>query len=328
MAEPMASSAAAMDGSLRISPCNLCPRLCGARRDAGERGACGADARIFAARAALHFWEEPVISGERGSGTVFFSRCPLGCVYCQNADIAAADAGVEVTVERLAEVFVGLQDQGALNVNCVTPTHHSLAIAEAVRRARAHGLAVPIVWNTSGYERREAIRMLEGTVDVYLADYKYADGALAQRYSRARDYPEVALAAIGEMLSCTASPAYDEVDGMLRMTRGVIVRHMVLPGAAEASMRALDALHSEFGGDVLYSIMNQYTPVLESRAASGSERARSALDRFPELGQRVGDEEYERVLDYADRLGIDDYFWQQGPAAQESFIPAWNGEGL
>ena len=302
--------------------------MCGAKRDAGERGACGADARIFAARAALHFWEEPVISGARGSGTVFFSRCPLGCVYCQNADIASDDAGVEVTVEELAEAFLRLQAQGALNVNCVTPTHHSMAIAEAVRVARHRGLAIPIVWNTSGYERRETIRMLERTVDVYLTDFKYADEDLARRYSHAGDYPHVALDAIGEMLSCAGEPVFDEVDGAPRMTRGVIVRHMVLPDAADASMRALDVLFNTFGNRVLYSIMNQYTPVLATKAAAGDARAKSVLGRYPELGERVLDAEYERVLDHADHLGIEDYFWQQGPAAQESFIPEWNGEGL
>lgn len=317
-----------MGASLRISPCNLCPRLCGARRDAGERGACGSDARIFAARAALHFWEEPVISGTRGSGAVFFSRCPLGCVYCQNADIASDDAGVEVTVEQIADAFLRLQAQGALNVNCVTPTHHSMAIAGAVRIARGRGLGIPVVWNTSGYERCETIRMLEGTVDVYLADFKYADEGLARRYSHAGDYPHVALDAIGEMLACAGKPAFDEVEGAPRMTRGVIVRHMVLPEAADASMRALDVLFEAFGNRVLYSIMNQYTPVLATKAAAGDAHAKAVLDRFPELGRPVSDAEYERVLDHADRLGIEDYFWQQGPAAQESFIPEWNGEGL
>lgn len=324
----MAFSAGDMDGSLRISPCNLCPRLCGARRDEGERGVCGADARIFAARAALHFWEEPVISGKRGSGAVFFSRCSLGCVYCQNAEIATADSGIAVTVEELADAFLGLQDQGALNINCVTPTHHSIAIAEAVSIARSRGLRVPIIWNTSGYERCEAIRLLKGTVDVYLADFKYADAGLARDYSHAVDYPEVALAAIGEMLESVGAPEFDEVDGAPRMIHGVIVRHMVLPGATSASMRALDAIYGAFGNKVLYSIMNQYTPVLATRAAADDMRAQTVLERFPELGMRVSDSEYERVLDYADDLGIEDYFWQQGPAAQESFIPEWNGQGL
>ncbi len=324
----MAFSAGFMGGSLRISPCNLCPRLCGARRDEGERGVCGADARIFAARAALHFWEEPVISGTRGSGTVFFSRCSLGCVYCQNAEIASDDAGIEVSVEGLADAFLRLQNQGALNINCVTPTHHSLAIVEAVHMARSSGLEVPIVWNTSGYERREAIRMLEGAVDVYLTDFKYADVDLARKYSHAGDYPEVALAAIGEMLTCSGEPEFDEVDDAPRMVRGVVVRHMVLPGAAEESMRVLDALYGAFGNRVLYSIMNQYTPVLSTRADAGDKQAQAVLERFPELGARVTDADYERVLDHADAIGIEDYFWQQGPAALESFIPDWNGEGL
>lgn len=269
------------------------------------------------ARAALHFWEEPPLSGEAGSGAVFFAHCPLRCVYCQNAEIAAGKAGLTVDVGRLADICLELQGIGALNVNFVTPTHYSLAIREAVARAREAGLGIPVVWNTSGYERVETVRALNGTADVWLADFKYADPTLAKRYSNAPDYPEIALAAIAEMASFGA-PAFDEVDGMPRMTKGVIVRHLVLPGALEQSKRALRMLFSRFGNDVLYSVMNQYTPVMGP----------AALKRYPELGGRVSDEEYEELLDYADGLGIDDYFWQEGPAAQESFIPAWDGTGV
>ena len=317
-----------MADTLRISPCNICPRMCGAHRSEGQRGRCGADDRVFAARAALHFWEEPVISGERGSGTVFFDRCPLGCIYCQNAEIASRDIGNEMTSARLAQVFIALQEKGALNINCVTPTHHSLAIAEAVAIARKAGLVIPIVWNTSGYERCETIRALAETVDVYLADFKYADEQLAERYSHACDYPGVAHAAIRAMVETAGAPEFDEEDGQPRMTGGVIVRHMVLPGAVEASKKALKLLYGAFGNDVLYSIMNQYTPVLVKRAESGDTSAKNAVENFPELAHRVTGEEYESVLDYADALGIEDYFWQEGPAAIESFIPAWDGTGL
>ena len=302
---------------LQTSPCNLCPRLCGARRDEGQVGACGAGPAVRVARAALHFWEEPPLSGEAGSGTVFFSHCPLQCVYCQNADIAAGRAGREIGVERLADICLELQEQGALNVNFVTPTHYSLAIREAVALARARGLHVPVVWNTSGYERAEAVQALAGTVDVWLADFKYADAQLAQRYSHEPDYPQVALAAIDEM-AALGTPDFDEVDGLARMTKGVIVRHLVLPGALEQSKRALELLYGRFGDSVLYSVMNQYTPVISGQA----------LARFPELGRRVSDAEYEELLDFADSLGMRDYFWQEGPAAEESFIPAWDGTGV
>lgn len=303
--------------TLRTSPCNLCPRLCGARRDEGQRGSCGAGSDLSVARAALHFWEEPPLSGEAGSGAVFFSHCPLKCVYCQNADIAAGKAGLTIGEDRLADICLELQEQGALNVNFVTPTHYSLPIMRAVAMARDRGLRVPVVWNTSGYERAEAVRALSDTVDVWLADFKYAEAQLARRYSNAPDYPETALAAIGEMAALGA-PAFDEVGGQPRMTKGVIVRHLVLPGSLGQSKRALKMLFDRFGNDVLYSIMNQYTPVMAS----------SALERFPELASRVPDGEYEELLDFADALGIEDYFWQEGPAAEESFIPSWDGTGV
>ena len=311
-----ACTAASVD-TLRTSPCNLCPRLCGARRDEGQRGVCGAGADVVVARAALHFWEEPPLSGEAGSGAVFFAHCPLRCVYCQNAAIAAGKAGTAIGAERLADICLELQGQGALNVNFVTPTHYSTAIMRAVAQARERGLAIPVVWNTSGYERACAVRALADTVDVWLADFKYADPQLAKRYSNAPDYPEVALDAIAQMASLGAL-TFDEVGGQPRMTKGVIVRHLVLPGALEQSKRALEMLYSRFGDSVLYSIMNQYTPVMPA----------SALDRFPELGSRVPDAEYDELLDFADALGMQDYFWQEGPAAEESFIPAWDNTGV
>ena len=295
--------------AISSSPCNLCPRMCGARRDEGERGVCGADGRMMVARAALHFWEEPPLSGEAGSGAVFFSHCPLRCVYCQNAMIAAGEVGWEVDVERLAGICLDLQGQGALNVNFVTPTHYSLLVRDAVATARSRGLALPVVWNTSGYERVEVVEALADTVDVWLADFKYADPDLARECSRAADYPEVALSAIGKMVELAGEPT---CDGRGRMTGGVIVRHLVLPGAVDNSKRALAALWERFGDAVLYSIMNQYTPVID----------------HPIFGRPTSPEEYEAVLDFADGLGIEDYFWQDGPAAAESFIPSWTGEGV
>lgn len=295
--------------------CDLCPRRCGADRAAGERGACGADGRLVVARAALHFWEEPPISGSRGSGTVFFAHCPLHCVYCQNAVIAAGEAGAAVSVERLAGICLELQAQGALNVNFVTPTHYAPEAREAVALARSQGLALPVVWNTSGYETCAAVRANAGTADVYLTDFKYADSALAARYSHAPDYPEVALAALAAMAEQTGPPAFDEVGGEPRLARGTVVRHLMLPGALEDSKRVVRLVHERFGGGVLLSLMNQYTPV------------RSFPDH-PELARRVPDEDYERLLDYADELGVEDYFWQEGGAAEDSFIPPFDLTGV
>ena len=315
-------------GELLPSACDLCPRACGVDRAAGERGTCGADDRLVVARAALHFWEEPPVSGTRGSGTVFFSNCPLRCAYCQNAVIAAGEAGGAVSVERLAAICLELEAQGALNVNLVTPTHYAPQARAAVAEARRRGLAVPVVWNTSGYETVQAVRANAGTVDAYLTDFKYADGALAARYSQAPDYPAVALAALEAMVQQAGAPAFDQVDDQPRLTGGVVVRHLVLPGALEDSKRVVRMVHERFGSDVLLSLMNQYTPVIADAAKAGDARAQRALQRSPELAGRVPDEDYERLLDFADALGVQDYFWQEGGAAEESFIPPFDLTGV
>lgn len=308
-----------MSESLPTS-CDWCPRSCGANRAAAECGICGADDTLLVARAALHFWEEPPISGDAGSGTVFFSNCPLHCAYCQNADIAAGRAGAVVTVERLTTIFHELAAQGALNINLVTATHYLQQVVTAVRCARAEGLALPVVWNTSGYETVAAVRALAGTVDVYLTDFKYAYAETAARYSHAPDYPEVALAAIDEMVCQTGLCEYDEVDGQERLVRGVVVRHLMLPGCEEESLAAVRLLHERYGNQVRLSLMNQYTPVLAPQSP--------AAQRCPELLCRVPEDSYERLLDFADELGIDDYFWQDGPAAEESFIPPFDLTGV
>lgn len=280
------------------------------------------------ARAALHFWEEPVLSGARGSGTVFFGGCPLRCLYCQNAVIAQGEAGKAVSTRDVAAMALDLQAQGALNLNLVTPTHFAPLVRRAVAIARDGGLSLPVVWNTSGYETVSAIRGNRGTVDVYLTDFKYASAKLAQRYSSTPDYREVALAALDAMVEEAGEPAFDEVDGAPRMTGGVIVRHLLLPGALEDSEAVVSLLHERYGSAVLVSLMNQYTPVLADRAASGDASAQAQMSRFPELAQRVSDEDYERLLDFADGLGMEDYFWQDGEAAQESFIPAFDLTGV
>lgn len=308
--------------------CHECPRGCGANRAAGERGLCGADECLMVARAALHFWEEPPISGEDGSGTVFFAGCPLRCVYCQNADIALGEHARAITVERLAAIMGELEGAGALNINCVTPTHYGPQIREAVALAREAGMELPVLWNTSGYETVEAVRANRGLVDAYLTDFKYADAALARRYSRAADYPEVALAALAAMVEEAGEPRYDEYRGQERLVGGVVVRHLMLPGALENSKAVVRLLHERFGNALRLSLMNQYTPVLARSAAGGNARAASVLAMAPELANTVSDAEYEELLDYADALGVQDYFWQEGGAAEESFIPAFDFTGV
>ncbi|MBO4352848.1 MAG: radical SAM protein [Eggerthellaceae bacterium] len=301
-----------------INPCNLCPRRCGALRSEGHTGVCGANDQVYIARAALHFWEEPPLSGERGSGALFFSHCPLSCVYCQNRTISAGGAGVPVSIDRLSEICLELQEQGALNINCVTPTHYSIALSEAIGIARKRGLTIPVVWNTSGYECADIIRWLKGTVDVYLDDFKYLSKERAGQYSHVEDYPEIAIEALDAMLETVGTPRFDDVDGNQRLIRGVVVRHLMLPEGIDESMSIIETLYNRYGNDVLYSIMNQYTPVM-----SAHER-----ENFPELAISVPEEDYERLLDFADSLGMEEYYWQEGPAALESFIPTWDGTGV
>lgn len=278
------------------------------------------------ARAALHFWEEPPISGEAGSGTIFFAHCPLGCVYCQNRTISHSEVGERASVDRLAEMMLDLQGQGALNINCVTPTHYAPTIREAVRVARERGMTLPIVWNTSGYETVEAVRANEGTVDVYLTDFKYADAELGERYSHVPDYPERALAALDAMVDAVGAPTFDVYHGEERMTRGVIVRHLLLPGHLDDSKRVVRLLHERYGDRIRLSLMNQYTPVLATAAEAGDAEAARILERHPNLQDAVSEAAYEELLDHADTLGVTDYFWQQGETCRESFIPAFAAE--
>lgn len=278
---------------------------------------CGAGADLVVARSALHFWEEPPISGTAGSGTVFFSHCPLRCVYCQNHEIAAGAAGKAISVERLSELFSELEAQGALNVNLVTPTHYLPQIKWAIDAARARGLEVPIVYNTSGYESPEAIRSLAGYVDVYLTDFKYWSREPARAYSHAADYRAVATAALDEMVAQTGPCTYRAVWGEAEpvLARGTVVRHMLLPGLLDDSKAIVSFLAERYGSAIALSLMNQYTPL-------------RTFFEHPELNERVRSEEYESLLDFADALGIEDYFWQEGGAAAESFIPAFDGSGV
>lgn len=298
-----------------LSACELCPRRCRADRAAGERGVCGATDTLRLARAALHFWEEPPISGEAGSGTVFFSGCPLKCVYCQNHEISTGNFGIDVSPERLAQIMLELQDQGALNINLVTATHYAHLLPEAIVAAHARGLVVPIVYNTSGYERVEAVRELDDLVDIWLTDFKYADAGLGRALSHVPDYPSVAQSALIEMARQLERHGGGAARADGTWTRGIIVRHLVLPGHAEDSCRVLDLIWDAVG-DVPISVMNQYTPNAAMRAAGG------------ELARAVTREEYECVLDHADDLGFTQMFWQEGGAVDESFTPPFDTTGV
>lgn len=296
--------------------CRLCPRRCGVDRTTGQGGRCREGATVHAARSALHYWEEPPISGEAGSGAVFFSGCPLGCVYCQNHEISRGLAGLEVTPARLAAMMLELQSQGALNINLVTGLHFAPTVAAAVARARELGLTVPVVANTSGYELPELVRALAGTVDIWLTDFKYASNALARRLSAAPDYPEVADRALSAMLENLrdAGGRLETEEGALQ--RGIVVRHLVLPGHADDSCAVLDRVWSLCGNEADLSVMNQYTPNAACRARGG------------ELARSVSPEEYEAVLDHADDLGFERLWWQQGGTVDESFVPAFDAEGV
>ena len=296
-----------------LGSCHLCPRECGVNRLAGERGFCGlAESGVRVARAALHFWEEPCISGENGAGTVFFAGCTLRCIFCQNQAISRGEAGVEISVERLAEIFLELEQKGAANINLVTPTHYLPQIVTALDRAREAGLSLPVVYNTSGYERPEMLRLLEGRVDIYLPDAKYASEELAGSFSHVVNYPRVLLPALDEMVRQTGTLVFDE-NGMMR--KGTIIRHLALPGQGADSRRLLRLLYERYGEQVYFSIMSQYTPP-------------SAPLPVESLNRKLSRREYDRLLDYAISLGMEQAFIQEGGAASESFIPPFDLEGV
>lgn len=308
----------------------MCPRACGVNRAIGELGVCKAPAELRIGRAALHWWEEPCLVGEQGSGAVFFSYCPLGCVYCQNEDLVVG-AGIEVGFEQFKQTLLRLQnEEHAANINLVTPSHYVPTIAEALRQLRkvsaeefpesnvvdggssGDRLVIPVVYNTSSYDSVESLRQLKGLVDIYLADFKYVSPEVARKLSHAANYPEVALVALDEMVAQVGFWS-ENAQGLLE--KGIIVRHLVLPGHIEESFQVLRVLHERYGNKIRLSIMNQYTPL------------RGDLVRYG-LSGKVSNEEYESVLDYADYLGIEDYFWQEGGAATESFIPTFDGTGV
>lgn len=290
--------------------CNLCPRKCGAvRTETQGNGYCRMPALSVLARAALHMWEEPPISGTNGSGTVFFSGCSLGCVFCQNEEISHRDFGKPVSVERLGEICDELIAQGAHNINFVNPTHYAHVVRELQEK---HPLSVPVVWNSGGYDRVETLKVVEGAVDIYLPDLKYLDRVPAERYSAAPDYPEVATAAIREMVRQTGPCQFGE-DGLLK--KGVVIRHLVLPGQLEGAKAVMDWIAREFEpGTVLFSLMSQYTPW--GRASE-----------FPEINRKLRKSEMRIAREYMENLGLDG-FTQDGESAQREYTPAFDLTGI
>lgn len=285
--------------------------MCGVDRTAGQRGFCGADDQLYGARAALHQWEEPPISGTRGSGTVFFSHCSLRCVFCQNREISrGTEAGKRITTNRLSEIFLELQGQGAHNINLVTGTHYVPQIAEALARVRGTELQIPVVFNCGGYERVETLRMLEGLVDIYLPDFKYYSSYYAARYSAAPDYADYAIDAIDEMVRQTGTVTMD-ANGL--MTRGVIIRHLMLPGLAGDTRQVLCKIAERWGNQVMVSLMRQYTPF--------------QMEDYPEINRRITDEEYAEAVELFEQLGLNG-FLQDAESISESFIPSFRGEGI
>lgn len=292
--------------------CSLCPRMCGADRAAGQKGFCGGGNLVRVARAALHYWEEPCISGESGSGTVFFSGCTMRCVFCQNKEISRGEAGKEITVDRLAEIYLELAAKGANNINLVTPMHYAPQITAALDIARKNGLTLPIVWNTGGWERCESVAAVRDYADIWLSDFKYFDSSLGESLSKAPNYFSVATAALDQMVKQTCEPVFDQ-NGIMR--RGVIVRHLMLPGHLDDTKNVLRFLYENYGDSIWISIMNQYTPMCSD-------------PRFPELSRTVSDEEYNEAIDFACELGIENAFVQEGGTVGESFIPPFDLSGV
>jgi putative pyruvate formate lyase activating enzyme len=275
-------------------------------------GYCKVTEELVVARAALHMWEEPCISGKEGSGTVFFSGCSMGCVYCQNKNIATAKTGKKITIERLAEILIELQEKGANNINLVTPSHYVPQIVKGISIAREKGLILPIVYNCSGYEKVETLQLLDGIISVYLPDFKYMSSDIAEKYSNCSNYFEVASKAIAEMVRQVEEPTFNQ-SGM--MTKGVIVRHLTLPGYLQDSKNIIKYLYETFGDTIYISIMNQYTPLPQ-------------VEKYPEINRRIAREEYDELVDYAIEIGVENGFIQEGETASESFIPEFDNEGV
>lgn len=293
-----------------FNQCKLCPRMCGVNRNRGEIGYCRAGNKIKIAKAYLHAWEEPCISGKNGSGTIFFSNCTLKCLFCQNYYISELNNGVEISIDRFSQICLDLESRGASNINLVTPEHYVPLIIEGIKRARELGLKIPIVYNCSGYENVSTIKLLKDTVDVYLPDFKYFSDKYAIKYSGCKDYFKYASEAIKEMVRQKPKCIFNDEGNIVS---GVIVRHMLLPDMEEDSKKILKYLYSLYENNIFYSIMNQYTPV--------------RVCQYEELNRKVDKRVYEDVIDYAWNIGIRNAMVQEEGTVNESFIPKFDFEG-
>lgn len=291
--------------------CELCPRKCHINRNT-TKGICSNTSTLKVARSALHYFEEPSISGTNGSGTIFFSGCNLKCCYCQNKEISNDNFGINISVERLSKLMLELQAKNANNINLVTPTHFVPSIIEAIKLARENGLSIPIVYNTSGYESITTIKLLAGYVDIYLTDFKYFDNKLGEDLSKVKNYFEVASLALSEMYKQVGINKFDD-NGM--MTKGIIVRCLVLPTKGDDTKKIINYLYKKYQDNIYLSIMNQYTPVTKSTT-------------YPFLNNKVSDSEYDDIINYALDLGVINAYIQEGETSDESFIPPFDLEGL
>lgn len=292
-----------------FNKCNLCPRECSVNRNNKELGYCRASNKLKIGGYHLHMWEEPIISGKNGSGTIFFSYCNLRCIYCQNYDISIYDNGEEITIDRFANICLELQDMGAENINLVTPSHYIPLIREGIIMAKDKGLNIPIVYNTSGYEKVDSLRLLDGLIDIYLPDFKYYDDNLG-KYSNINNYFEIADKAIQEMYRQVGSPIIKK--GIMKS--GIIVRHLVLPHHSDDSKKVVKYLYDKYGDNIYLSIMNQYTPVRRCK--------------YLELNDKVSEREYDNVIDYAYDIGIRKCFVQDSESQSDSFIPVFKGDSF
>lgn len=296
---------------MNMENCNLCPRNCGVDRSI-KTGLCNSSDKIKLARASLHMWEEPCISGTAGSGTIFFSGCSLKCVYCQNSVISNGITGTQISQSRLYDIFFELKQKGAKNINLVTADHYIPFIYEPIKQAKSNGINIPFILNTSSYVKVETLKLVEGLIDVYLPDFKYFDCDVALRYSKAPDYPEYASNAIDYMLNISPKIEFDE-DGYIK--KGVIIRHLVLPGNLLNSKKVLKYISQKYGTGLHISIMSQYTPCTD-------------LKNYPEINRRLTQNEYDRIVDFACDLGFENVYVQDGNSASESFIPPFDLSGI
>lgn len=288
-----------------LKSCRLCNRFCGINRLEGQLGVCKANDKVKIARAALHKWEEPPITGKNGSGTVFFSHCNLKCVFCQNHEISQEYNGAYIEIKRLSEIFLELQQQGAANINLVTPTHYIPQIIEAIEIARANGLILPIVYNTNGYDSLEAIKLLDGYIDIYLPDFKYFNDKYSKKYSKVSNYEKNIIPLLREMINQVGTPTFNK-EGILQ--KGVIIRHLMLPGLLFDSKRVIDEIFNNFGSEVYISLMNQYTPL-------------NKVSDYPEINKHLNPKHYESLVNYAIELGITQGFIQEDGTNSSVYVP-------